>query len=242
MNITQQLQALFTLHGLASLFILAVLELVLGIDNIIFISLVIAKLPEQKRLSARITGLSLALVMRIVMLFALIWLSQITTVLFTIKGFTITIRDELFFVGGVYLVWNTARELKKHLNKKADVENAHKTFYKNAILQIVMVDILFSFDSIFTAIGIMQYFVIMAIAIVLGMIFMLYLSGKISAFINKYRSVKTIALCFIIAVGLILVSSAFHYELPKKYIYLAFLVAFAIEGINLLIRKPKERG
>jgi len=241
MNITQQLQSVITLHGLASLVILSVLELVLGIDNIIFISLVIAKLPMDKRLQARVTGLGLALVMRIVMLFGLVWLSQVTKALFVVGGLTVTVRDLLFFLGGFYLVWNTVMELKKHLtNKVEELLAGPKVKYQNAIMQIVMVDILFSFDSIFTAIGIMQNFVIMALAILLGMVCMLYVSGKISAFINKHPTIKTIALGFIIAVGLILVSSAFHYELPKKYIYIAFFAAFAAEMLNIQFVKKKK--
>jgi predicted tellurium resistance membrane protein TerC len=233
MYLTDEFHALFTLHGIASLVTLSVLELVLGIDNIIFISLVIAKLPEANRLGARVTGLSFALIMRLLMLFGLVWLSQLKLVLFTASGFQVSIRDALFFVGGGYLVLNTIKELKEHLSGKDTLrQRSRNTVYKNAILQIVLVDVLFSFDSIFTAIGLIQNFVIMAAAIILGMLFMLILSGKISSFINKYPGIKTIALSFIIAVGLILVCSAFHIELPKKYIYLAFFAAFAVEMVR----------
>jgi len=241
MNINEQIQALLSLHGLASLLVLAVLELVLGIDNIIFVSLVIAKLPEGSRLSARIVGLSLALIMRLVMLFGLVWLAQSTTPLWIIRGFNISVRDGLFFIGGVYLTWSTVTELREHLRGiNKDKEGPQKQLkFRNAIAQIVMVDVLFSFDSIFTAIGLIQNFVIMAIAVSLGMLFMIWLSGKVSAFINKYPSVKTLALGFIIAVGLLLISSAFHIELPKKYVYIAFLVAFGIELVIIQVKKKK---
>jgi len=216
MNITSELQSLFTLHGMASLLILCVLELVLGVDNIIFISLVIARLPEGERLSARIIGLSFALLMRLIMLFALVWLSKTTTVLFTVNGFNATIHDLLFFIGGTYLIWNTVKELREHITK-TPANNQTELIFSKAILQIMLVDILFSFDSIFTAIGLLQNFVIIALAIILSMGCMLYISGKISALINKYRTIKTLALVFIILVGIMLVASAFHVELTHLF-------------------------
>ncbi|HTB06933.1 MAG TPA: TerC family protein [Bacteroidia bacterium] len=242
MNIYNEFQALFTLHGFVSLVILSLLELVLGIDNIIFISLVIAKLPETKRVSARVAGLALALIMRIAMLFGLVWLSKIATVLFTLANFQVTVRDILFFTGGGYLIWSTTQELKEHIRSKGriEVDKGKHMLYKSAILQIVMVDMLFSFDSIFTAIGLMQNFVIMALAIILGMVFMLWLSGKLSAFINKHPTIKTMALAFIIAVGLLLVFSALHIELPKSYIYIAFFGAFTLELLNIQLKKKRQ--
>lgn len=240
MNFTNELHALFTLHGIASLITLSVLELVLGVDNIIFISLVVSKLPEEKRLGARFTGLSLALIIRLALLFGLMQLIQIKTVLFTVSGFEVSVKDVLFFIGGAYLTVNTIKELNEHLaHKKNTKETKRAPVYKNAILQIVMVDFLLSFDSVFTAIGLVQNYTIMAIAIIAGMVFMIALSGKISSFINKYPGIKSIALGFIVAVGLILVFSAFHIELPKKYIYAVFFVAFLIEFINILIKKKK---
>jgi len=237
MNPLQDISSLFTLHGLASLVVLSLLELILGVDNIIFISLVIAKLPEQKRLAARITGLSLALLMRLLMLWGLVWLSHIASALFTISGFVVTTRDVLFFVGGAYLIYNTGKEMIELLRKKIRTKEVKKQMqFSTAIMQIVMVDVLFSFDSIFTAIGLAQSFVIMALAIVIGMMCMLLVSGKISAFINKYRNIKVLSLGFIIAIGVILIVSAFHIEFPKKYIYVAFFAAFAVELVR--IKKP----
>jgi predicted tellurium resistance membrane protein TerC len=220
MNIAQDFRLLFSLHGLISLIILFSLELVLGVDNIIFISLVIARLPEGKRLPARIIGLSLALLMRLIMLFALVWLSKTTTVLFTLDGFNATIHDLLFFIGGMYLIWNTMKELREHITKTVgapSVNNQNELIFGKAILQIMLVDILFSFDSIFTAIGLLQNFVIIALAIILSMGCMLYISGKISALINKYRTIKTLALVLIILVGIMLVASAFHVELTHLF-------------------------
>ena len=242
MDIMDQFQELLSLHGLASLLMLAVLELVLGIDNIIFISLAIAKLPEKNRLSARVVGLSLALVMRILMLFGLVWLSQMTTTLITITHFNLSVKDVLFLFGGAYLAWGTYHEIRESIKGKAkeNLMDTREVVFRNAIMQIVMVDALFSFDSIFTAIGLMRNFVIMAMAVILGMIFMLWLSGKISAFINKYPSIKLIALSFIAAISIVLVFAGFHIELPKKYIYIGFFAAFTGELVNIQLKKRRK--
>jgi len=239
MNIAQEITALFTLNGLIALCILSVLEFVLGVDNIIFISLVIAKLPGDRRLSARVVGLVLALVMRIAMLLGLVWLSNITTTLFSIGSFDVSIRDILFMLGGGYLIWNTFNELKEHI-KDVDKEKAvdkSPAAYRNVVLQIVLVDMLFSFDSIFTAIGLIQNFVIMALAVTIGMVLMIWISGKTSEFINKNPTIKTLALCFIMVVGLLLVSNALHYNIPKGYFYTALGFALIVELINMKIRR-----
>ncbi len=228
--------ALFSLHGLSSLIILSLLELILGVDNIIFISLLLTKLPEGKRFTARVTALSLAFVMRLVMLFALVWLSNITTTLFTVSGFQASLRDILFFIGGAYLAYNTIKELAAVHHPIAKSAN-YQISFSSAILQVVMIDILFSFDSIFTAIGLIQNLFIMSLAIGFGMLFMVFLSGKTTSFMEKNPTVKTIALWFIIAVGLSLIVQALHFDIPKEYMYAAFGIAFAIELLNLLRKK-----
>jgi len=239
MNFQGELQTLLSLHGLMSLLILSLLELVLGVDNIIFISLLTTKIPEEKRFKARVTGLSLAFVMRIVMLFCLVWLSQITTTLFVISGFQVSLKDILFFIGGVYLTYSTIKELLAHLKRKEDSNSITQTATKSIILQIVLVDMLFSFDSIFTAIGIIPNFIIMALAVGIGMVFMIYLSGQTSKFIEKYPTVKTLALCFIIFVGLMLVTQALHLDIPKKYFYFAFVIVTIIEVVKGQIKKSR---
>lgn len=229
MNLISELQALLSLQGLVSLLILSTLELILGVDNIIFISLLVTKLPEEKRFNARLTGLSLAFIMRLIMLFCLVLLSRITTTLFIISGFRVSIKDILFLMGGAYLMLSTIQELAKHLCKKTEPDITIKTASKSIVLQIVAVDILFSFDSIFTAIGIIPNLIIMGLAVGIGMVFMIYLSGQTSKFIEKNPNVKTLALCFIIGVGLMLVTQSFHFEMPKEYVYAAFGLAFVLE-------------
>lgn len=182
--------------------------------------------------------------MRFIMLFFLVWLAQTTSTLFTIGGFIVTVRDFLFFAGGAYLLWSTGKELStqlKHNKQESKNETSGQLAFSKAITQIVMVDVLFSFDSIFTAIGLIQNFVIMAAAVTLGMVFMLWLSGKISEFINKYPSIKILALSFIVAVGSLLVLSAFHIEVPKKYVYIGFFAMFAYEMVRIISRKANQK-
>lgn len=211
----------------------------MGVDNIIFISLALTKIPEEKRFHARVVALSLAFLMRILMLVCLVWLSHITTTLFIISNFQVSLRDILFFMGGAYLTVNTVKEMRKHINNKRLINSVQQNVSKSIILQIVVVDMLFSFDSIFTAIGLISNLIIMALAVSIGIVFMIYLSGQTSKFIEKYPPVKTLALCFIIAVGLMLVTQALHIEIPRKYFYIAFIIAVIVEGAKGLMKKSR---
>jgi predicted tellurium resistance membrane protein TerC len=237
MNFYADLQGLLSIHGLISLFTLSLLELVLGVDNIIFISLVLAKIPEENRFNVRVIALSIAFLMRIIMLYGLVWLSHITTTLFSISNFQVSIRDILFFMGGAYLTVNTVKEIITHLNTKKSINTVRQIAYKSVILHIVVVDMLFSFDSIFTAIGLIPNLIIMVLAVGIGMIFMIYLSGQTTKFIEKYPPVKTLALLFIIAVGLMLVTQALHLEIHRKYFYLVLMIALLVEGAKSLMKK-----
>lgn len=237
MQFSSELQPLFTFHGLASLVVLTLLELVLGVDNIIFISLLLTKVPDEKRFRTRTIALSLAFLMRVIMLFALVWLSHITTTLFTLGRFQGSMRDLLFFIGGGYLAYNTAKELLQQYQAATRNKPGKKVLYKSIVLQIVVVDLLFSFDSIFTAIGLISNLLIMILAVWLGMICMVYVSGKTSAFIEKNPGVKILALCFIISIGLMLITEAFHIEFPKTYLYALFVVAFVVERISSVIKQ-----
>lgn len=235
MNFQAELQGVFSLHGLVSLLMLAMLELILGIDNIIFISLILTKVSEEKRYNTRVTALSLAFIMRLIMLFCMVWLSHITAPLFSISDFSVSIRDVLFFIGGAYLLFSTFKEL---LNQgETDDEPMYQSTYKSIILQVVLVDMLFSFDSIFTAIGLIPNFIIMALAIGLGMVFMIILSGKTSAYIEKNPGIKTLALCFIIIIGMILIAQGLHLEPPRKLVYIVFGIAFCIERIYKWVKR-----
>ncbi len=231
------LQALFTLHGLLGLAILSMLELILGVDNIIFISLIISRVPEENRFRTRVIALSLAFLMRAILLFSLVSLSRITTTLFSIYGFPLSVKDILFFIGGAYLAINTSIELVRHLHNRTETNAMHQTLNKSIIIQIVLVDMLFSFDSIFTAIGLMPNLITMILAVGIGMVFMVYLSGQTSKFLEQHPPVKTIALGFVIIMGLSLILQAFHLDIPKGYLYVTLGVIFLLErGYNMVRR------
>lgn len=242
MDIAKEFAALFTFHGLFTLLVLSALELVLGIDNIIFISLVIVRLPQEKRFSARLTGLSLAFIMRVAMLFAIVWLSKITTHLFSVSNIDVSVRDILFFVGGAYLMWSTLQELKEHLQGKQEPNSVDikPAAFGKIIMQIVLVDMLFSFDSIFTAIGLIQNLVIMAAAVAIGMVFMIWIAGKTSDFIERHPNIKTIALGFIMLVGFALLANAFHYNIPEEYLYIPFGLALIVELVRMRIKISRK--
>ncbi len=237
MDFQAELQALFSLQGLITLVILSSLELILGVDNIIFISLILTKIPGEKRFKTRVTALSLAFVMRIFMLFCLVWLTGITSTLFTISNFHVSISDILYLIGGTYLTITSLKELIKHLKKKDDVEVFSTKIYDSIILQIVLVDMLFSFDTVFTAIGVTPNFLLMVLAIAIGMVFMVYISGKLSGFLEKHPIVKTLALCFLILIGLLLITKGVELELPSVYLYAGLLIAIIATGITVLFEK-----
>lgn len=241
MNILADFQGLFSLNGLISLIILSILELVLGVDNIIFISLVLTKLPEERRFKARIIALSLAFIMRVIMLYFLVWLSRITTTLFFISTLDVSVGDILYFIGGAYLTISSVMEIIKHLDKKDKLHAVTTTYYRSIILQIVFVDMLFSFDTIFTAIGISPNFIIMVLAVAIGMVFMIYISVKLSGFLEKHPTIKTLALSYIIAVGLLLITKALHVGIPMVFFYAA-TTAFIVVALLSFIMRPKKKS
>ncbi len=220
-----------------SLLTLTFLEIVLGIDNIIFISIVTNKLPLEKRKKTRTTGLLFALVFRIILLSFIIYIIKLTNPLFTVGSFSLSIRDLILLLGGIFLIAKSVTEIHgkvegdEHDEKKS---SAASFFY--VILQIVVLDIIFSFDSILTAIGLSNQLPIMIAAVVISMIVMIYFSGYISAFINKHPTLQVLALSFLILIGFMLTIEAFHYEIPKGYIYFALFFSVLVEMINMKIR------
>lgn len=231
---------LFTTEALLNLFTLTGLEIILGIDNVIFIALLVQHLQGKQRTKARTIGLSLALIMRVVMLFGATWIMQLTEPLFTILSFVISGRSLLLIIGGLFLIVKSILELiemfdEKH--KEAVTHNAKETRYLKIISQIIFIDIILSFDSIITAVGISNNFTIMVIAIVIAMIIMLVASNSIGEFIYANPSIKVIALAFIAFLGIILVLSGVDIEVNKTYLYFAMFFAGIVETINIRLRK-----
>lgn len=264
MDLAAQFSHLFTVDGLISLFTLAMLEIVLGIDNIIFISIVAGKLQDRKeQRTARMWGLLLALLMRIGLLFGITWIISLREPLFTMTGlvdaFTsmglehpleaakVTGRDIILFCGGVFLLAKTTSEIHEKMDMADDTEEellAKKKGYgiMGVILQIVLIDIVFSFDSILTAVGIVNEVIIMIAAVIISMMIMLAFSGKVSDFIEKHPTVKMLALAFLLMIGFLLVLESFDVHVPKPYVYSSMAFAFIVEILNMRVRKRNAKA
>jgi predicted tellurium resistance membrane protein TerC len=233
---------------ITALLTLTVLEIILGVDNIIFISIVSNKLPAAQQPRARLIGLLLAMVFRIMLLLTITWIIKLTEPLFTI-GFIkkdglpvgISWKDIILIAGGIFLVFKSTLEIH-HKLEKARTPNATvaPSAFTAVILQIVMVDAVFSFDSILTAIGLVDNVWIMIAAVVISMVIMMLFSGAISRFINKHPTLQILALAFLIMIGMMLVAEGFHQEINKSYIYTAIAFSLVVELINMRLRKNHE--
>jgi len=226
-----------------ALLTLTFLEIVLGIDNIIFISIVSNKLPEEEQKRARTIGISLALIIRILLLMGITWIMASTKPLFTIDflDLEVSIRDLILLAGGMFLLFKSTMEINHKMERQGvdqQVQGKNKTF--NVILQIILLDIIFSFDSILTAVGLAKELILMIIAVVIAMIVMLIFSGKISAFIKKHPSLEILALSFLILIGFMLIVEAFHHPVPKGYIYFAVFFSLTVEFVNIRIRTRRR--
>lgn len=233
---------LFTLAGLISLITLSALEVILGIDNIIFIAIVAGKLPREQQGKARLIGLSLALIMRIILLFSISWIASLKDALFYIGSFGATGRDIILFFGGVFLIFKTIKEIKEKFEGKEEQQRHLGEFTLNsAITQIVFIDIIFSFDSILTAVGLVSNVLLMIAAVVVAMLIMLAFSGAVSDYINRHPTVKMLALAFLILIGIVLVLEALHMHIEKGYIYFSLAFSFIVELLNIKVRSAAHR-
>lgn len=246
MDFAQQFQEIFTVAGLISFLTLAVLEVVLGIDNIIFISIIAGKIPDKKeQKKARFIGLFLALIMRVALLFSITWVIGLKEPLFTIMDFEATGRDLILFAGGIFLLIKTTLEIHNKIEGHDEGEvKVKKISLSSIIMQIVFIDIVFSFDSILTAVGLVQNLLIMIMAVIVAILIMLLFSEAVSTFINKHPTIKMLALAFLLMIGMILVMEAFHVHVPKAYIYTAMAFSLSVEALNMRMhsRKAKREG
>ncbi|MDH5398640.1 MAG: TerC family protein [Cyclobacteriaceae bacterium] len=234
-------QALLSFESLIALLTLTFLEVVLGIDNIIFISIVSNKLSEDQRARARNTGLLLALIFRIALLMGITWVIKFTQPLFTVLGHDFSGRDLILAAGGLFLIFKSTMEVHHKIEGPAEHQQsgASATFLQ-VVLQIILLDIIFSFDSILTAIGLTEQVALMVIAVTIAMIIMMLFSGKISGFLNKHPTLEILALSFLILIGFMLIVEALHYHVPKGYIYFAVFFSLLVEILNLKIRKKRN--
>lgn len=242
MHLAQDFNELFTAASLISLLTLSVLEIVLGIDNIIFISIIAGKLPRVKQGKARAIGLILALVMRVVLLFSISWIVGLKSALFYVGDFGVTGRDLILFAGGVFLLYKTTMELHNKIQGYDDeAMNLKRISFNAIVMQIVLIDIVFSFDSILTAVGLVTNLLIMILAVIVAMIIMIAFSGKVSDFINDNPTIKVLALAFLLMIGVVLILEAFHEHIDKKFIYISIAFSLFVEMMNIRMRKKEEK-
>ena len=228
----------FNTEALLNLFTLTGLEIILGIDNVIFIALLVQHLENNLRQKARFIGLSLALIIRILMLFCATWIMKLTKPLFTLLSLDISGRSLLLIIGGLFLVIKGILELMEMFSQDhQDPKKSKETKFLKIISQIIFIDIILSFDSIITAVGISNELPIMVIAVVISMIVMLISSSKIGDFIYTNPSIKVLALAFIILIGIMLTLNGFDIYIDKAYLYFAIFFSSIVEAINLRLRK-----
>jgi predicted tellurium resistance membrane protein TerC len=223
-------------------FTLTALELVLGIDNIIFISILVDRLPRREREKARRIGLFLAMFMRVGLLLALSWIVGMTAPLFTITGTEISGRDLILIVGGIFLVWKSTKEV----HQLTEGEEGHASSkvsdtFTAIILQIIIIDMVFSLDSIITAVGMVDEVAVMIAAVVVSVGLMMLFARAIGDFVSAHPSIKMLALSFLLVVGVMLIAEGFDHKVPKGYIYFAMAFSVAVEMLNIRMRRKRAR-
>lgn len=219
---------------------LTLLEIVLGIDNIIFLSLVVAKLPKHQQASARRLGLLGVMIMRLSLLASIAWVISLTHPLFTILGRAISIRDLILLAGGLFLIWKASKEIHETIEGGEEGVSSRAHSFFRAIIQIMMLDIIFSLDSVITAVGLSDHLFIMMAAVVLAVSLMMFAARPVGEFVDRHPTVKMLALSFLILVGFILILESVDIHVPKGYLYFATLFSIAVESLNLLRRKKKR--
>jgi predicted tellurium resistance membrane protein TerC len=229
--------AIFTVENGIALLTLTILEIVLGIDNIVFISILADRLPEAQQGKARRLGLALAMITRILLLLSISWVIRLTAPLFVLWGFEISGRDLILFGGGLFLLYKSTHEIHDKLEGK-EGGHAGKAVANLAgvVIQIGLLDIIFSLDSVITAVGMAQELLIMIAAVVVAVGIMMFASNSIGAFVNKHPTIKILALSFLLLIGTSLVVEALHAHIPKGYIYFAMAFSVGVEGLNIRMR------
>ncbi len=227
-----------------SLLTLTFLELVLGIDNLIFIAIAVSTLPSKDRRFARVFGLALALVIRVAMLFALSWVMSLTEPLFYVGDVGFSFKNFLLILGGLFLIiksgWEIFSDVRPFTEKKEDKRVNASSKMTAAIMQIVLIDFVFSFDSVITAVGMTNNIPVIVTAIVISMVVMLMASEKISYILQTYPSLKIVALSFIFMIGVILLADGLHMEISKGYLYFSLFFTIGVESLNIIARKNKR--
>ncbi|MCL4303375.1 MAG: TerC family protein [Anaerolineae bacterium] len=217
------------------------LEIVLGIDNIIFISILASKLPQDQQQKARQVGLSLAMLTRIALLFSLSWIIGLTAPIFTIIGQEVSGRDLILLIGGLFLLGKATYEIHERLEGAEGHASAKvAASFTSVIIQILLLDIVFSLDSVITAVGMVDELAVMIAAVIIAVLIMLWAAGPVSDFVNRHPTVKMLALSFLLLIGFSLVVEGLHQHIPKGYIYFAMGFSVFVEMLNLRLRPKSE--
>jgi len=226
-----------------SLLALIVLEIILGIDNLVFLSILTEKLPRKERSSARRWGLSFAWISRLALLFFAVELAKLTKPLVTWHGFAFSARDIFLFVGGAFLIAKATQEIHYEVgDDDFDEESkAPKVTFKGVVAQVALMDIVFSIDSVLTAIGLTTRYWVMAIAITVSILVMIFASEPVARFIDKHPTIKMLALSFLILIGMVLVADGFSFHIPRGYVYFAMGFALGVEALNYLRRRARRQ-
>lgn len=229
-------------HAWASLATLTALEIVLGVDNIIFLSIAIAPLTPVRRTSARRIGLSLALVMRIALLTGIVWIVSLSKPVVTVWGLALSWRDLIFAAGGLFLLTKGTREIHGLVEGEDEAKRRAAASFLAVIVQIALFDLVFSIDSVVTAVGMAEHLSIMIGAVILAMLVMLAASGPASDFVNRHPTVKMLALSFLLLIGTALIADAAHFHIPRGYLYFAVAFSALVEALNQYAARRRQSG
>lgn len=225
----------------AAFFTLTALELVLGIDNIIFIAILTDRLPQGKRELARRIGLALAMFMRIGLLLVLAWIVGLTRPWFTVLGQEISGRDLILLVGGLFLLWKSTMEIHQLMEGEEGKDSAKApATFGGVIVQVIMLDVVFSLDSIITAVGMVNEIEIMIAAVITSVVLMMVFAGPVARFVSQHPTIKMLALSFLFMIGMVLVADGLGHHVPKGYIYFALVFSLTVEALNLRLRKKRD--
>ncbi|HET7546394.1 MAG TPA: TerC family protein [Usitatibacter sp.] len=223
-----------------ALLVLTGLELVLGIDNIIFISILVEKLPRARREFARRTGLFLAMFMRIGLLFVLSWVIGLTQPIFTVIGNEISGRDLILIGGGLFLIWKSTKEIHQLLEGEGgEHSSAVRATFGAVIMQIIVIDLVFSLDSLITAVGMVDHVEVMIVAVILSVMLMMVFAGAIGRVVENHPTLKMLALSFLFVIGVLLIADGFDHHVPKGYVYFAMAFSVGVEMLNMRMRKRR---
>jgi predicted tellurium resistance membrane protein TerC len=228
----------------AALLTLTALEIVLGIDNVIFLSVIVSRIPQQQAKRARQIGLALALLFRILLLSLLVWLIGLTQAIFTVRGFALSWRDVILIGGGLFLIAKATHEIHGEVEGRDDEADAAPkagAFFW-VIVQIIIIDMIFSLDSIITAIGMAQDLAIMITAVVIACAIMYASSGPVARFVAEHPTTKMLALAFLVLIGVALVADGFKFHIPRGYIYFAIAFSAAVEAFNVLAGRNRKKA